>query len=272
MAFYHEQLLANQAAMDYLLSIRKRTPATIETMNIGLGGNLVALYEKLRAEGIQLNDDDWNNFVVGSDLVYPYIDPDSGEIPHLNTKAIPDPTYPDKPRHGFSVGKRTLYRSTKLNHDMATVVESENDLMALLEQGAESVVALGGKPSDDIIKELAEFNCLYLMLDNDVAGETMTKELNDKLPHIPVFQIVYDSAFKDPDEYYRECPDAKPIQELVDNAILLETDGHRMTYEGDKWVFATRKLSFQKRLRPPSSCICGGTVHRAWGEIFSRVP
>jgi hypothetical protein len=119
--------------------------------------------------------------------------------------------------------------------------------MALLEQGAESVVALGGKPSADVIEELADFKSLCLMLDNDEAGIRMTEELNNELPHIPVYKIEYDTNFKDPDEYYRDCPDANPIADLIAAATELETDKHRLTHKGETWMFASRKLKIELR-------------------------
>ena len=245
-AFYHEQLLANQTAMDYLINERKRKLETIELMQIGLARPL-ELYKRWHEAGIQsiFSSERWNRPDDTLVLAYSYIDPHTGEVLRINTKAIPDPNDPDQKKHGFSVGKRTLYCSPKLNRNMVIAVEGENDLMALLEQGAESVVALGGKPSSDIIEELAAFKKVVLMLDNDEPGKTLTEELNQALPHIPVFQIVYDSAFKDPDEYYRECSDAKPIDDLLAAAVELETDNHRMTHKGYTWVFATRKVRME---------------------------
>ncbi len=236
-AFYHEQLLANQTAMDYLINERKRKLETIELMQIGLARPL-ELYKRWHEAGIQsiFSSERWNRPDDTLVLVYPYIDRHTGEILRLNTKAILDPDNPDQKRHGFSVGNRTLYRSPKMNHEMGIVVEGENDLMALLEQGAESVVGLGGKPSVDIFEELAEFKSLYLMLDNDDAGEEMTKELNDRLPHIPVYKIEYDGG---------EDPDAKPITDLIAAATPMETANHRMTHKGETWIFAARKLKIE---------------------------
>jgi DNA primase len=261
-AFYQEQLLANPEAMAYLLNTRKRLPETIKTMRIGLGGNLRALVDKIHEEDIDLNADAWNLFVMNEDLVYPYRDPPhTGEILRLNTKPIKSLNDPEQKKHGFSVGKRVLYRSPKVNREMAIVVEGENDLMALLEKGAESVVALGGKPSADVIEELAEFKSLCLMLDNDDAGKNLTNELNNELPHIPVYQIQYDTSFKDPDEYYRDCPDAKPIADLIAAATELETDKHRLTHKGDTWIFATRKLRMElKNLSRSKSGEFSGTL------------
>jgi hypothetical protein len=120
--FYHEQLLANQDAMNYLTNTRKRTPEMIDLMQIGLGGNS-AVIMRLHEEGIQINgkNDNWKNLVDNPDLVYPYFK--NGEIQRLNTKSIPDPNDPDQKKHGFSVGKRVLYRSPKVNREMVIVVE-----------------------------------------------------------------------------------------------------------------------------------------------------
>ena len=45
-AFYHEQLLANPEAMDYLINERKRKPETIELMQIGLARNTSELMKR----------------------------------------------------------------------------------------------------------------------------------------------------------------------------------------------------------------------------------
>jgi DNA primase len=163
----------------------------------------------------------------------------------FNTNTIPAPNNLNQKRHCYSIGKKTLYLSPGVNNDMAVVVEGEHDLLALMEQGEASVVATGSKPSGHIIEEMAEFDCLYTMFDNDEAGQNLTDLINRELPQITVYQIEYDNDYKDPDEYYRDCADPVSIEDLIQAAKPLENDGFRVMREGKTWVLAARKLRME---------------------------
>jgi len=250
--FYHRQLLNNPEAYSYLVNTRKRKPETIERMKVGLGGNEGKLITHLRERGFEaalINEN--RDIRVSCDvLIYPYYDPDTGEILRLNTKAQKPlgpkteggakPEAPLPP--GYSVGKRALYLSPDYTTGSAIVVEGENDLMALMEQGAWSVVATGGSLTGDIIDQLSGFSKLYLMLDNDAAGESMTEKLNESLPHIPVYRIDYSHAHGDPDEYYRTCPEPISLDELIKEAKLMETKASKVVRQGGEWVLLARRL------------------------------
>lgn len=234
---FHNAMMKDKDYLDYQQTVRKHDVETLKKYRVGKSLN----YQELM-RCLELNERRLAPFIPGGLFVYTYEDPETGNI-RFNTK---NPFKAKDNRgieiKGYSTGEKALLYSKPFTYEEVFVVEGENDLFTLVEAGAKSVVALGGSPSDKQIEELMKFSKIYLMLDNDDGGKNFTAVLNDKLPHIPVRQIVYDEKFKDPDDYFKNNPEPCTLDELKHAAVELTTDKFHIEYRRGVWFLKTREL------------------------------
>lgn len=249
--FYHEQLLTNLAYLNYQLTVRKHTLESIKKFKLGASFNYQTLKRNLLTKYTEEEIKDARVFIPEGLFVYPYIDPFSKDVVRFNTKN------PFKAKNkdgseikGYSTGSRYLYTTPLLNYDYAVFFEGENDIISYHEEGGYSGFALGGKISDELIKQiqqcLEKFKRIYTFFDNDEAGENYTKIINDALPHKPVHRIIYDAEAKDPDDYFKKNNKKKSLGELFSKAEELETDRYKIANEKKLWYICNRieKLEF----------------------------
>ncbi|HDH02596.1 MAG TPA: toprim domain-containing protein, partial [Nitrospirae bacterium] len=135
------------------------------------------------------------------------------------------------------------------------LVEGENDLLSLLDNGVNNVIGIIGQPAEYQIKALRD-HCrgkhIYLWLDNDEGGKGFIRKICAALQGYNVHIITCPQEFKDPDEYIRKYKGdrKKEIKSLQAEAIdyisweILETgrlEGleKRLKALKDRKIFAT---------------------------------
>lgn len=246
--FYHQQLLENVEALNHQTAVRKHKIELLKELRVGFSSGYEQLRKELLLKGFT-NEEIKESLVWIPEgiFVYPYVDPETGFI-RFNCKPM---VKSDENKKGFSHPEKILLYFPGFSNESVIVCEGENDLISLVEAGADSVVATGGRPNDIQLKELERFKRVYLAFDNDSAGEEFTAIVNNSLPHIPVFRMEYSEDFKDPDEYLKNSHNLKTIQALLDKAAPLETDKLYFGKQGPCWVLANRKerLEFEYERR-----------------------
>lgn len=182
-------------------------------------------------------------FPEGS-YIYPYFDWATGEILRINTKAYPDEN--GVARQGFSWGEKACLTTPEISKEKVIILEGENDFLSVWEAGETSIIALCGNPSKDQVLELVELvgdcNKVYLMFDNDHAGEKFTDVINRQLPHKAVYQVVYDSNTKDPDDLLKKSEDQVNFEELLNSAVLLPSVGYAIRRHCHNWEILNREI------------------------------
>lgn len=256
---YHAELLKDKFYLKHQTDARKHSIETLKKYRVGKSIGFPELRERLNDMGLDPIRYEMTVHHTGL-FVYPYEDPETGFM-RFNTKNPFDcKDNRGELIQGFSTGEKSLLYSKPFSFNKVIVVEGENDLLSLVEDGAQSVVALGGSPSASQINELMAFKKIYLMLDNDEGGNKTAAFLNDKLPHIPVFQIEYDQSFKDPDEYYKNCPEPVTIEQLLEGSKELVTDRFHISNVANKWSLSTRQIRFDCKLSHLKSGNLSGDV------------
>jgi 5S rRNA maturation endonuclease (ribonuclease M5) len=244
---YHEELLKDDSYLKYQTDTRKHNIETLIKYKVGKSIGFLELRERLNNMGLDPLRYEMAVHHAGL-FVYPYEDPETGFM-RFNTKN-PFKCVDNRGEliQGFSTGEKSLLYSKPFSFNEVIVVEGENDLLSLVEAGAQSVVALGGSPSASQINELMAFKKIYLMLDNDEGGNKTAALLNDKLPHIPVCQVEYDQSFKDPDDYFKNNNEPVAIEQLLTEAKEMTTEKFHINHVASKWSLATRQIRFDCKL------------------------
>lgn len=243
---YHQQLLANEKALNYLLKERKHSIETIKLFKIGYIGKKYELREKLKADGYSEKElDNAQIWPQEGLLIYPYYYGDN--IVRVNAK---NPFGIKKsngnPIKGYSSAEKFLYTVPGKGFSKTVIlVEGENDLQTLYEQGASNVIASGGKLSEKQIKQLARYEVIYVFADNDEAGQKLTETVNKDLPQVKVFQIKYDESFNDPDDYYKKNDNPKSVEALLKKAVPLENDSYAIEIKGSEIKLLNRNYVIQ---------------------------
>jgi hypothetical protein len=224
---YHQQLLKNEVALNWLIQIRKRQIKTITDMKTGFCTSITDTVSQLKELGY--SDVEIKSVYIPEGLfVYPY--PDRyGSIQRFNTK-----NYLNAARRardgteevikGHSVGNKHLLFNPHQKYDYAIVVEGEQDFAAIIENGDNNVIAMGGSPSFEQINDLRQFKKLYLCFDSDDGGRGFTEKVNNILPDVKIFDIAVPQGYKDIDDYYVNCSSPVPVQSLLDTAIELKNE------------------------------------------------
>lgn len=86
------------------------------------------------------------------------------------------------------------------------------------------------------------------MFDNDSAGEVDTEKVNDLLPDIKVNQVKYDTAYKDPDEYFKNNPSPRSIQELMSDAVPMKNEKYVESITNNILEYKNRNFSLSYRI------------------------
>lgn len=266
---YHEQLMkctktfaAREKVvtpLDYLIKIRQRKMNTIQNMRIGFAYNYLELHKELLACGYTKEQIKAAKAWVPEGLfIYYYKHPVTKEIVRINTKNPFSVRTQERGENGertegniiagYSVGEKVPLFTPKFSFKKPfIVVEGENDLGAVYENGATNAACIGGNISDEQFNEAfkkAE-STIYAAFDNDEKGREYLERLNNLFPEKDIRKIQYPETYKDPDDYYRST-EAKHINILMDEATSLETEGHKISHDKNVWVIENRhkKLEF----------------------------
>lgn len=296
--FYHDQLMTCSTQyecnndmytpIDYMLMVRKRNINTIKHFKIGFSCNYFDLLNNLMAEGYTKEEiKDAKVWVPEGVFVYFYRHPVTKDIVRLNTKNPFNSKYMNRDEHGnrtegdvivgYSTGNKFLYFSPGFSFDKDIVmVEGENDLYAVYENGYENVIAAGGQIEKEfqlsILNKLAPDATVYTMYDNDEAGEKYTLFTNDYFADRQVKRIHYSDSFKDPDEYFTIASDTKSIHDMMQDAERLITDKYKIRRIGNMWVIANRekKLEFTMRGKNDKGSLKGTATYYMNGILNDR--
>lgn len=270
--FYHDQLIKctttfqyedrNLTPLDYLLKARLRKMTTIEDFKIGFSMNFLELHKELISLGYTKQQiKEARAWVPEGLFIYYYKNPLTKDIVRINTKNPFNARIKERSSDGnvvegeiikgYSVGKKEerlpLFTPKFSFNKPFVVVEGENDLGAIYENGADNACCIGGNLSDEQIKDAFKKakKTIYLAYDNDDKGEDYTSRTNDLLPDKDIRQIIYPESFKDPDDYYKS-PDAKHMDILTEEAKKLETVNYEIHHNKNIWTIQNRhkKLEF----------------------------
>jgi len=246
----HKELMNDKEYLEYQSLERRHNKDTLDEYLVGKTIDNKEAREFLMDRGFSNKEmDEAKIFIPKGLFVYPYFD-ENKNIVRFNTKN------PFETKNGtggiikgYSKGKKTLYRSTKVNEDEAIVVEGENDLLSVVESGYDSVIAIGGQPSDEQIREMKNFKVLALCFDNDAAGEKYTEKINEELPHVRIKRIAFNENYKDIDEYLKKGGKEAIIDELLEAAIDMENDQYQIKTNGNKFEFNNRKRNINLKVK-----------------------
>lgn len=261
--FYHDQLIKctktfeskgkRVTPLDYLLKTRLRKMTTIEDFKIGFSTNYFELHKILLSSGYtkeQIRES--RTWVPEGLFIYYYKDPVTKEIVRINTKNPFNARVKEKNKEGniteggviqgYSVGDKTPLFTPRFTYKKPfVVVEGENDLGAVYENGATNACCLGGNLSDE--QFLAAFekaeSSVYIAYDNDDAGNKYTDRMNKLMPDKDIRKIEYPESYNDPDDYYKSA-EAKHIDILMQEAKQLETEDYKIHHNKDVWVIENR--------------------------------
>ena len=249
--FYNEQLLKNKTAFEYENVLRQVCVENLIKFNIGYVDNKIELRQKILDEGYTLDDIEESKIlkIPNGLIIFPYYI--NGKITRLNTKnpfKVKDKN--EEEIKGFSIGEKIFYNIP--DHDYGEevfIVEGEHDVLTSYKKGIIDVIATGGSLKEEQIEYLRKFKSLYVFTDNDDAGRKYVEKLNEKLPEVKVFNVQYDKAYKDPDEYFRLCQNPQSTEELKNNSIELKNDKYRVYIADDVVFVKNRNFSMEFHIK-----------------------
>lgn len=252
MLFYHQRLLENSAAISYQTQIRKHSIDSIKAFKIGLTGDYLTLYNNLVNIGYSKEEIKEAKVWFPDDLlIYPYIDPFSKDITRFNTKNPFNSMLNGTVIKGFSAGNKSMMTTPRVNFDYVVLVEGENDLITLYENGCDSCIAIGGKLSDDQLKTLGgvlrRFKNIYCMFDNDDQGREYEEMVNNSFPSYNIHTVDYGDS-PDPDDAYKIHGLTTSVPDLIkEHSSLLTTEEFSIYNRSNIWCIENRfeKLEFE---------------------------
>jgi len=244
---FSAELMKSDAPLTHQLEERGHRLDALKQFMVGLVLNLWMLLGTLREKGFSEEEIEEAKIKIPEGLfVYPYYDK-TVNIVRFNTKGIPDESG-NKPR-GYSSGLKACYTTPRISKDKVIIVEGENDLISLFEAGETSVIALGGNPSREQLLELAslvdDVALVYLMFDNDDAGKKYMEEVNVVLPHKMVYVVTYEG--KDPDDLLKRSGFNGSMEELIQSATLLPSEGYYFRHNVKQCHMQTREFDMSVR-------------------------
>lgn len=252
--FYHQELLANNAAVTYQTQIRKHSIESVKLFKLGFSGNYLALYNNLINLGYTKEEIKEAKIWIPEGLfVYPYIDPFNKRILRFNTKNPFNATSKKDGTiiKGFSCGNKAMMTTPRVNLKYVVLVEGENDLITLYENGCDSCIAVGGNLSEEQLNTLGhvlrKFKTIYCMFDNDVQGKEYENTINNTFPSYNIYTVNY-GDINDPDDAYKSGTIRIPVPELLNtSATILETDEYSVHHRSNIWCAENRfqKLEFE---------------------------
>ena len=275
--FYHDILMKTTDKVDYdgtemtpyeyLTEVRKRKRQTLSDFQVGYTAKKLDLRNNLLAAGY--TDEEIKAAKVVTSIpegviVYFYHNPTTKDIMRVNTKnpfkvkAVfrnenGEIEKSSEPLKGWSAFDKFLYFPPKFIFKKPVIlVEGENDIQSIYEQGFKNVVAFGGKSAADTLDVLNQCaGPIYTMFDNDQTGGEYTELVNTRFPDKIVAKLNYDDAYKDPDEYFKSDSHLS-IDELIEKAEPLVTDKYKVDKQGNKWTIKTREKSLEFVLKGKS--------------------
>jgi len=243
---YHAQLMSSSKPLRHQIEVRKHKEETLRLFKIGLAMNYPILHRTLIEEGFGMEEIKEAKIWIPEGLfVYPYIDWKTGIIRRINTKGIPDENgvKPD----GHSWGDKVFYTTPGISKARVVLVEGEDDLLSLWEAGIDSVIASGGNLSSEQLQKLPdlvdECDKVFNMFDNDEAGAAYDEKVVAAIPHKMVFKAVYEG--KDPDDLLKRSEFTGSMEELLQGATLLPSDGYTMQHHSHNWSMLTRRFAIK---------------------------
>jgi DNA primase len=185
--YFHDLLLKNQTAMNYLLKVRGHSIEVIKHFKIGIaGGNLIAHvttqgYSVADLENVGLvrkNKQGYSNTIRSGMYVFPHTK--AGDVLFFSIKD------PGK-RYKFQIKKKyaepgwICMNQDALDNSSVIMVEGEDDLLSVFDKAKQTNVAavLGNFNTTNILtylKNNSASKSYYLAFDNDDAGRGYTKK------------------------------------------------------------------------------------------------
>lgn len=268
---YHCELMNSSAPLTYQREVRMHSVETLELFKVGLVSNLGTLLQKLREMGFSEEEIDEAKIRITDGLfVYPYYDIKTGNIVRFNTKGILYESG-DKPK-GFSIGPKACYTTPTISKDKVIIVEGENDSISLYEAGETSVIALGGNSGKIQLEALADMvddvALVYLMFDNDDAGNKYIEEVNTVLPNKMVYLVSYEG--NDPDDLLKRSEFTGSMEGLLQSAKLLPSDGYTFRRHHQSWSMLTRDFSIKFTVKgQDSNGVFNGDIEFYIGAVLT---
>lgn len=279
--------------LEYLLDVRQRKMDTIKKFSIGFSAdNYLELYNQLISEGFKKEEiSKAKVWAPKNVMVYFYRHPVTHDIVRMNiknpfkTKAMVQNEFgkyveSDNILEGYSTFSKSLYFAPGFSFKAKYIfmVEGENDLQAIYEQGFLNIVAVGGqiKKNDgsqlEILRNLDDDCIIYCMFDNDEAGDNYLEIIDEFFPDKKISKIEYNSAFNDPDEYYTSCDKALSPETLIAKATPLPTNGFRIYRDKALWTIANRsaKLEFTLKCMSDKNTFKGTAIYYKNGLLSDR--
>lgn len=296
--FYHDQLMKCQKMysfgnksykpLDYLKEVRKRKDDTIKEFKIGFSLNYLELRSELLSMDYTAEEiKEAKIWIPEGVFVMHYRHPITRDIVRYNTKNPFKSRFKSKDEFqrdiegdiivGFSNGSKVLYTPSDVDFgEDIIVIEGEHDMYALIENGAKNVCAIGGNMEREsqlyLLRKIPPGKVVYLMYDNDEAGDEYVKFTNDYLADKDVRVVKYSRDYNDPDEYYVECDEAEPINKLLEGAEKLTTDKYVSNHFANKWSIATRdrRLDFTLKGKNEKGNLTGSVAYYANNILQDR--
>jgi 5S rRNA maturation endonuclease (ribonuclease M5) len=239
--------------LEYLLSFRKHSLEAILHFQVGFHSGSLMTYLESKGwkrdvlKSIGLVNDKGLCFVPENCFTYPAIM--NGQIDHFRFKD------PNKIKR-FQMPSK--YRSNKLyfyNQDAISgskeifLTEGEDDCISLWQAGVHSIATTGGMQLNQVrYLNKFDFETIFLVFDNDTAGERDTEVFVKMTSSNNVFIIPLPSNKSDIDEVLRESEDKrKKIEELREQASFPSIEFKTNIRQKSDGYFAMRKDS-EKRL------------------------
>ncbi|MEG0728265.1 MAG: toprim domain-containing protein [Anaerovoracaceae bacterium] len=295
---YHDQMMSctekfeykgkAYSPLEYMLHARKRAKSTVVNLSIGFTKNYEELFSNLTQEGFTEDEiKDANIWSFENLIIYFYRDYRSGEIKRFNTKNPFGTTKTNKDGsvstiQGYSRGDKCMYYSPGFRLDRPfAVVEGENDLAAVIENGCNNVCATGGTIKADnnsIAKSQLSVlfgakSTIYDVFDNDDAGKKYSVMLSEILPDKDIRKIDFGNEYNDIDEYYTdESINPKTWDQLCKEAKSVETTGYRIYKDNCNWVIAERhrKLVFENSGKNDKGLLFGTISYYVDNELKDK--
>ena len=169
----------------------------------------------------------------------------------------------------------------------AILVEGEDDVLSTHEEmllenprfGMEyKVIGTGGNGIEGIFSSpfLRQFEKLYEAFDHDAAGDKYREQLNKEAADMPVYSLMFDRDFNDIDAYVKAPVESHTIQDLLENAKIMESKHIMIEREGLKrhiWHAKNRKfqLTFEvESFNKNSSQLTGSMVTKINGVVTDK--
>lgn len=300
--FYHNNLLNykhkfeyknnSYTPLEYLVDVRRRKLDTIKKFYIGFSGDeYLELYNELLSEGYTKEEiKSAKVWAPKNVILYFYRHPITHDIVRMNVKnpfgtkqAIKNEfgeyVESDSVLAGYSTFSKSMYFTPSFSFEKdIIVVEGENDLFALYENGFDNIAAIGGQVKKDnesqlnILKKVNYDSTFYLMFDNDKAGEEYIKLFDEFFPDRKLSVIKYNNSFNDPDEYYTTCDNPTTIEELIKKAEPLPVSGFNIYRHNSQWIIANRfqKLEFTLKSMNDKNSFKGTAIYYKNGVLSDR--